>query len=147
MLLEHPDQLSLLKLDPDCLIGSAVEEFLRYDLSVTRGARLDKCDFALRCQQIRKGQTVTHLIGVANRDPSVFQDPDRLDITRDPNEHLSFGHGIHFCIGGPLARLEAQIAFRALAGRFPAMQLATDTVQYKPALGIRSVEALPVRLG
>ena len=145
-LLKHPDQFELLKSDPEGLVESAVEEFLRYDSSVTRGARLAKCDFVLHGRQICKGQTVTHLIGAANRDPVVFQDPDRLDIRRDPNEHLAFGHGIHFCIGGPLARLEAQIAFGAMARRFPNVKLATDTVQYKPALGIRSIEALPVRL-
>jgi len=145
-LLQHPDQWELLKSDPDGLVDSAVEEFLRYDASVTRGARRALCDFTLHGRQIEQGQTLTHLIGAANRDPAVFHDPDRLDITRDPNEHLAFGHGIHFCIGAPLARIEAQIAFRAIVARFPNLQLAADTVEYKPALGIRSLKTLPVRL-
>ena len=146
-LLQHPDQFELLKSDPNGLVDSAVEEFLRYDSSVTRGARRAECDFTWHGRQIYKGQTVTHLINAANRDPAVFHEPDRLDITRHPNEHLAFGHGIHFCIGAPLARREAQIAFRAIVRRFPNMQLATDTVEYKAALGIRSLERLPVHLG
>ena len=145
-LLENPDQFEMLKADPDGLVESAVEEFLRYEPPVTRGARCAVVDFQLRGKQIRKGETLTHLIGAANRDPEQFPDPDRLDITRNPNKHLAFGQGIHFCIGAPLARLEAQIAFRAIVKRVPNLQLATDRVDYKPAMGIRSLEALPVRL-
>ncbi len=145
-LLENPTQFAMLKANLDEMLETAVEEFVRYESSVTRGARCALVDFNLRGKQIRKGQTLTHLIGAANRDPSQFPDPDRLDITRHPNKHLSFGQGIHFCIGAPLARMEAHIAFRAIATRLPNLQLATDQVTYKPAMGIRSLEALPVRV-
>jgi pimeloyl-[acyl-carrier protein] synthase len=101
-------------------------------------------DFEWRGRTIRHGQTITMLIGAANRDPAVFDHPDRLDITRHPNRHLGFGHGIHFCLGAPLARLEGQIAFRAVARRLPRMRLAEGETRYRPALGIRSLRALPV---
>ena len=84
------------------------------------------------------------LIGAANRDSEQFPNPDRLDITRHPNKHLGFGHGIHFCLGAPLARLEGQIAFRSIARHLPNMRLATDHVEYKPAMGIRSLISLPI---
>ena len=84
------------------------------------------------------------LIGTANRDPAIFDNPDRLDIRRQPNRHLGFGHGIHFCLGAPLARLEANIAFRAIARRLPGMRLGGGEVRYRPALGIRSLQSLPV---
>ena len=87
------------------------------------------------------------VLGAANRDPRVFDDPERLDITRRPNPHLGFGHGIHFCIGAALARLEAQIAFKAIATRLPDLKLDADEISWRPTLGTRSIEALPVRVG
>ncbi len=143
-LLQNPDQFELLKEDLDGRVTSAVEEFVRYEPSVTRGVRQVNQDFEWRGKQIRHGQTVTMLIGAANRDPGQFPNPDRLDITRHPNKHLGFGHGIHFCLGAPLARLESQIAFRSIARHLPNMRLATDHVEYKPAMGIRSLISLPI---
>ena len=145
-MLEHQDQFDLFKSDPDSLADRAIEEFLRWEPPVTRGVRRAKQDFEWRGRQIRKGQTVTNLIGAANRDPDVFQHPNQLNILRHPNEHLGFGHGIHFCIGAPLARLEAKLAFPAIVRRFPDMKLVTDQIQYKPAMGIRSIETLQIRL-
>jgi cytochrome P450 len=144
-LLQNPDQMAIFKADPDGLAESAVEEFTRYESPVTRSVRVPIHDFEWAGQTVREGQTITMLIGAANRDPSVFDDPDRLDIKRTPNKHLGFGHGIHFCLGAPLARLEAQIAFPAIIKRLPNMQLAGET-RYRPAFGIRSLEALPLRL-
>ena len=144
---QNPEQFRLLKADPEGLVEKAVEEFVRYDSPGTRGVRRALVDFEWRGSRIRAGQTVTNLIGAANRDPERFPDPDKLDITRHPNEHLGFGQGIHFCLGASLARLEGKIAFRAMMRRLPDMELVTDRVSYKPVIGIRSLETLPVRLG
>ena len=144
-LLQYPDEFEKLKANTDDLIDSAVEEFLRYESPVTRGARLATQDFLWRGKSIQKGQTVTMLLGSANHDPEKFPDPDTLDIERHPNQHLSFGFGTHFCLGAQLARIEAQIAFRAMMQRLPEMQLDTDCIEYQPAMGIRSLKSLPVR--
>jgi len=146
-LLRNPEQFRLLRADPEGLVEKAVEEFVRYESPGTRGVRRALVDFEWRGSRICAGQTVTNLIGAANRDPEQFPDPDKLDITRHPNKHVGFGQGIHFCLGAPLARLEGQIAFRGMMRRLPNMELATDRVSYKPVIGIRSLEALPVRLG
>jgi cytochrome P450 len=143
-LLEHPEQFDRLRADPDGRVEGAVEEFLRYESPVTRAVRVPGEDFEWRGRTIRQGETITLLIGAANRDPAVFDDPDRLDIARHPNRHLGFGQGIHFCLGAPLARLEGQIAFRAIARRLPGMRLCGGELRYRPALGIRSLESLPV---
>jgi hypothetical protein len=143
-LLQHPEQFDRLRADPDGLVEGAVEEFLRYESPVTRAVRVPGKDFDWRGRTIRQGQTITMLIGAANRDPAAFDEPDRLDITRQPNRHLGFGQGIHFCLGAPLARLEANIAFRAIARRLPGMRLGEGEVRYRPALGIRSLQSLPV---
>jgi cytochrome P450 len=143
-LLQHRDQFDLLRSDPEGLVESAVEEFLRYESPVTRAVRVPSEDFEWHGQRIRQGETITMLIGAANRDPAVFDNPDRLDIMRRPNRHLGFGQGIHFCLGAPLARLEAQIAFRAIARRLPRLRLAEGEIRYRPALGIRSLQSLPV---
>jgi cytochrome P450 len=143
-LLQHPDQFDRLRADPNGLVEMAVEEFLRYEPPVTRAVRVPGEDFEWRGRTIRQGQTITMLIGAANRDPAVFDNPDRLDITRHPNKHLGFGHGIHFCLGAPLARLEAHIAFRAIAQRLPRIRLAEGETRFRPAFGIRSLQSLPV---
>jgi cytochrome P450 len=93
---------------------------------------------------IPKGALVLGLIGAANRDPAHFPDPDRLDITRSDNRHLGFGWGIHFCLGAPLARLEAQIAILALARRMPRLALATARPEWRRASTLRGLTALPV---
>lgn len=122
-LLRNPDQLALLRQRPE-LIESAVEELLRFDSPVQLTGRIVAETCELGGQQISRGQLVLTLLGAANRDPRQFPDPDRLDLTRSPNQHFSFGRGIHFCLGAPLARLEGRIAIGSLVSRFPGLQLA-----------------------
>ncbi len=142
-LLQNPDQLARLKDDPS-LITSAVEEFLRFDTSVQRQTRVAKEEFELGGKSIRKGQAVLAMLGAANRDPQQFPDPDRLDISRQPNRHVAFGTGIHFCLGAPLARLEAPIAFNTILARLPKMRLATSVVEWRESIGVRGLKTLPV---
>jgi len=113
-LLENPDEYDKLKADPEGIIDLATEEFVRYESPVTRGARRALQGYELRGKQIGAGQTITHLIGARNRDPAVFENPDQLDVARQPNNHLGFGNGIHFCLGGHLARIQGSIAFRKI---------------------------------
>jgi pimeloyl-[acyl-carrier protein] synthase len=142
-LLRHPDQLGLLKDDPT-LMGRAVEELLRYDGPVQRTARLAKTDVDLAGKTIPKDALVVASIGAANRDPAHFADPDRLDVTRRVNDHLAFGFGIHFCLGAPLARLEAQIALGSVLRRLPRLALATTAPEWRESSTIRGLKALPV---
>ena len=144
-LLRNPDQFEMLRRDPS-LIEHAVEELLRYDAPVQATTRIAGEDMDFDGHAFRKGQQVALVIGAANRDPEQFSDPDRLDVSREEVRHLSFGHGIHFCLGSPLARLEAPIAFRALIERFPQMQLDdTVTPHFKDNLILRGLHQLPVR--
>jgi cytochrome P450 len=145
-LLRHPDQWEKLRADPSLLPG-AIEEFLRYDSPVQFTHRLAKEDVAVGDQVIRRSQFVYLMLGAANRDPARFPDPDRLDITRKDNHHVSFGQGPHFCLGAPLARLEGQIAFGTLLHRFPALRLAADRLEYRPTFNLRGLQALPVVIG
>jgi pimeloyl-[acyl-carrier protein] synthase len=142
-LLRNPDQLHLLNSNPS-LIAQAVEEFLRYDSPVQRQLRLAAEDFELDGHRIRKGQIVSPFLGAANRDPAQFPDPDQLNITRTDNRHTAFGYGIHFCVGAPLARLEAPIAFSTLLRRLPNLRLAGEVPEYKPDVTVRALKALPV---
>ena len=144
-LLRNPGQLALLRADPG-LIGGAVEEMLRYDTSLQRNRRIVGEDLELRGQHMRKGQFVMQVIGAANRDPAVFADPDRFDITRNPNPHIGFGRGIHFCLGAPLARIEAPLAIQSLLKRFPDMRLDGDQLDWRREVGaLRSLRSLAVR--
>jgi len=142
-LLRHPDELSRLRADPS-LIGSAVEELLRYDSPVQLRVRVARETVEIGGRRIAKGQRVLILVGAANRDPARFPDPDRLDIARPDNRHLAFGHGIHFCTGAPLARLEGAIAIRRLLRRFPRLELTTDQLAWRETLTLRALNALPV---
>ncbi len=142
-LLRHPDQLRRLREDPG-LIGSAVEELLRYDGPVQRTARIPSADVRFDGLTIGKGEMVMPFIGAADRDPAQFPDPDRLDITRTDNRHIAFGWGIHFCLGAPLARVEGQIAISALVQRLPKLALATDRPEYRQSLTLRGLTTLPV---
>jgi cytochrome P450 len=144
-LLRHPDQLALLRDDPS-LARSAVEEFLRYDPPVQFTGRIALEDIPLGDVIIPKGQQAVILLASANRDPERFPDPDRLDISRAENHHLSFGHGIHYCVGAPLARVEAEIALGTLVQRFPDMRLLTEAPAYKENIILRGLAALPVGL-
>jgi cytochrome P450 len=142
-LLRHPQQLQLLREQPS-LMESAVEEFLRYDSPVQVDARAALEDMEIHGRHIKKGQGILPLIGSANHDADVFSDPEKLDITRKQPGNLSFGRGIHYCLGAPLARLEARIAFEALLRRFSHMRLAIDHPPVKDNLALRGLRALPV---
>jgi pimeloyl-[acyl-carrier protein] synthase len=143
-LLRHPDQLVLLRDNP-ALIRSAIEELLRYESPVQLTSRVARDDFEIRGKPIRKGQEVCCGLAAANRDPEQFAEPDRLAVTRADNHHVAFGHGLHFCLGAPLARLEGQIAMLTLLRRLPGLRLATDSVEWREGIMMRSLKALPLR--
>jgi pimeloyl-[acyl-carrier protein] synthase len=142
-LLRHPDELRRLRENPP-LIGSAVEELLRYDGPVQRTARIPSVAVTIGGRTIEAGELVMPFIGAADRDPAHFPDPDRLDIARSDNRHIAFGLGIHFCLGAPLARLEGQIAINTLVRRLPKLALATDRPEYRQSLTLRGLKTLPV---
>jgi pimeloyl-[acyl-carrier protein] synthase len=142
-LLRHPEQIEKLRADAS-LIGSAVEELLRYDCPVQLTVRLAREDIELGGKRISGGQTVTLMLGAANRDPAQFPEPDRLEVTRRENPHVAFGHGIHFCLGAALARLEGQIAIGTVLRRLPAIRLAADTLEWRPSHALRGLRSLPV---
>jgi cytochrome P450 len=144
-LLAHPDQLKLLRDDPDLLPG-AVEEFLRYDGPVNPGIiRFPTEDVEIGGVTIPRGATVLVATAIADRDPARFPDPDRLDVTRAENAHLAFGHGIHYCLGAPLARLEGEIAIGTVLRRLPNLALAVpyEDLQWHIA-SLRGPKHLPV---
>jgi cytochrome P450 len=141
-LLQNEDQLQKLRQDPS-LIVSAVEELLRYDRPLQRQTRVAKGDFELHGKPISKGQPLLSMLGAANRDPSQFKEPDRLDICRRNNGHMAFGSGIHYCLGAPLLRLEGQIAFTAIVQRFPAICLANPEQQWRENMSVRGLVSLP----
>jgi pimeloyl-[acyl-carrier protein] synthase len=142
-LLRHPDQLARLREDPS-LMRNAVEELLRYDSPVQLTSRTALEDVVIDSTTIARGQEAEIIIGAANRDPAVFADPDRLDIGRRDVRHLSFGHGIHFCLGAALARLEAQIAIGAVVERLADLRLATDAPPWRPGIVLHGLAALPL---
>jgi cytochrome P450 len=148
-LLEHPDQLALLRenLDDPKLVASAVEELLRY-LTIAHGGRRRAAleDITIAGQTIRAGEGMILVNETGNRDPAVFAEPDRLDLRRDPRGHLSFGFGVHQCLGQPLARLELQVVYRALFQRLPTLALATelDQIPFKHDGFIYGLYELPV---
>jgi cytochrome P450 len=148
-LLEHPVELERLRARPD-LMPSAVEEILRYRAPVA-GTKLNFAteDLELRGVHIPKGAAVLPLIASANRDEEVFVDPDTFDVARSPNDHIAFGHGIHFCLGAPLARLETRIALANLLARNPNLRLAVDPVELtlEPMPLWHRLRGLPVQLG
>ncbi|WP_231618959.1 cytochrome P450 [Nonomuraea sp. SBT364] len=123
-----------------------VEEVLRYDPPVQLTTRVALEDVELAGTAVPAGGAVLALVGAANRDPAVFADPDRFDVERAPGRHLAFGLGIHFCLGAPLARLEGEIALRALAQAAPKLELADPAPPYKGNLVLRGLATLPVRL-
>jgi hypothetical protein len=142
-LLRHPDEMERLRRDP-ALIPGAVEELLRYESPSQHTARLAHDDVELGGRAIERGQAVIAVIGAANRDPDRFPEPDRLDIERADNRHLAFGWASHFCFGAPLARIEGQIAFATVLRRLPNLRLATDSLTWRPNLGLRGLAALRV---
>lgn len=126
------------------LTKSAVEELLRYDSPIQHQTRTAVGDFELRGRTIRDGQRVMPFLGAANRDAEQFEQPDGLDLARQSNRHLAFGYGIHFCLGAPLARLEAQIAFPAILDRLPDMRLSETAPPYRQHTSNRNPHRLPV---
>lgn len=147
-LLGAPDQLGRLRADP-ILLPTAVEELLRFEGPAKVEVRYAAEPVELRGRRIEPGSRVFLAAIAANRDPERFADPDRLDVARSPNPHLGFGYGLHFCLGAPLARLEATVALGAVLRRFPALAPAADlgALPWHPTLVSRSLAALPVRLG
>ncbi|MFE9105160.1 cytochrome P450 family protein [Actinomadura geliboluensis] len=148
-LLREPDQMALLRAEPE-LLPAAVEELLRYDGPVERASqRIALEDMEIAGTFVPKGAWVHVSLGAADRDPAVFDDPDRLDVTRAPKRHVAFGHGLHFCLGAPLARLEGQIAIGGLLDRFPGLALAVppaDLRHHRTGSIVRGLVALPVRV-
>jgi cytochrome P450 len=149
LLLDHPDQVASLRADPE-LIPGAVEELLRCTrLGGLPPSRVTTEDVRLGGVTIPAGELVIPLYSTANRDRSVFNDPDRFDVTRDAASHLAFGAGVHHCLGAQLARVELQEAFRGLIGRLPGLRLAVPAsdLEFKPGMAIYSLRELPVRWG
>jgi cytochrome P450 len=144
-LLRHPDQMDLLRREPE-LIESAVEELLRFESPVQQIGRVAREDLELAGQPIPAGQGVLICLGAANRDPAQFADPDRLDLRRAENRHLAFGHGVHFCLGAALARLEGQIAIGTVVRRYPELRLAEAPPRWRKSFALRGLSSLPVAL-
>jgi cytochrome P450 len=142
-LYRNPDQLRLLQRDPS-LIANAIEEFLRFDSSVQVTGRTALKAITVGGVDVAEGNTVLCLLGAANRDPAVYSDPDRLDITRQNIRPMSFGGGIHFCLGAQLARIEGEIAIATLLRRFPNLTLDDpEHPDWRPAFVLRGVKRLP----
>jgi cytochrome P450 len=144
-LLEHPDELERLRVNPT-LIGTAVEELLRYTTPVEIASeRYAAEDVELYGQTMRRGELVLAVLGSANRDSSRFDAPDNVDIARSPNHHLAFGQGMHYCLGAPLARLESEIAIAALFRRLPGVRLLSPaSLRWRRGLFLRGLERLPL---
>ncbi|HTI28936.1 MAG TPA: cytochrome P450 [Methylomirabilota bacterium] len=142
-LFRNPRELERLRADPS-LLPTAVEELLRYDTPLQLFERWVLEDSEVCGVQVPRGAELGLMFGSSNRDPDVFADPDRLDLGRDPNPHISFGAGIHFCLGAPLARLEMQIAFETILRRMPSLELLHEP-EWKPTYIIRGLKSLPVR--
>ena len=150
-LLRNPDELSALRTDASLLRGT-IEEVLRYDPPVQLTIRTALDDIALDATDgfgaavVKQGEQAVLLLGAANRDPAHFREPERFDVRRDDNRHLAFGAGIHFCLGAPLARAEAQVAIGALFSRFANVDADTVAPAYKTNVVIRGLAELPLTL-
>lgn len=142
-LLRHPGQFEKLKSDMS-LVPSAVEEMLRYEPPSQQTARLAPHDLELGGKRIRKGQAAIAVMAAGNRDPDRFPDPDRFDIARTDNRHLSFGWAAHFCFGAALARIEGQVTFEMTLRRMPNLQMAPERLVWRTNLGLRGLTALRV---
>jgi cytochrome P450 len=142
-LLEREEQFDLLRKNPDGLAATAIEEFLRFDAPLHLFERTATADTEVGGVEIKKGQKIASLLGSANRDENHFANADQMDITRDPNPHIGFGAGIHFCLGGPLARLEMGIALPKLVKAFPNMKIAKEPVR-RPTFVLRGYEKVEI---
>jgi cytochrome P450 len=143
-LLAHPEQLAAVRAD-GALVPSAVEELIRYDSPLQLFERTALSETAIGAVVVGQGQKIAALLGAANRDPAVFPNADRFDVTRADNPHLGFGAGIHFCVGAPLARVELQTSLRTLLRRFPDLAL-HSVPQRRPEFVIRGVRSLPITI-
>jgi cytochrome P450 len=144
-LMRHPDELARLRADGS-LVTSAVEEMLRYEPPIIFLSRVALSDVTLAGVEIQKGSLLHLSLASANRDAEVFPDPDRFDVARRENPHLTFGHGMHFCIGASVARMEARVAFETLLERFRAFELAGPEPHWARATALRTLEDFPLRL-
>ena len=144
-LLQNPEQLQLLRERPE-LVPTAIEELLRYDAPVQLDGRYAAEDMEIGGRAVRAGSRVALLIGGANRDPKQFDEPEMLDITREGANNISFGRGIHHCLGAPLARLEGRIAFEVLLERFDEIHFGTRDPSYKPNIVLRGLREFPIRV-
>ena len=143
-LLRHPRELERLRARPE-LVSGAVEEALRFEGSVNMVTRHTTAPYAVGDIVIPADETIFFMLGAANRDPAVFAHAETFDIGRSPNPHLAFGAGIHYCVGAPLARLEAEIVFTHLLKRYPRLELAQSTPQWRKLINLRGLEALRLR--
>jgi cytochrome P450 len=141
--LTHPEQLAALKADPK-LIAMAVEEILRWDPPITMTSRIASCPMDVGGEAVAEKEAMITVLRAANRDPSVYEAPERFDITRKHVPHMAFGGGAHICIGAPLARMEGQVALWKLFERFPNLKLADQTLTYRALPGFRGLESLLV---
>lgn len=142
-LLKHPEQMEKLKQEP-AIISSAVEEILRYDSPVQFTGRCATENLEIDGKTIKKDDRVLLVLGAANRDPAQFSHPDRFDITRCDNRHLAFGDGIHYCLGGILARIQAQIAINTLVQSLSNLTLSTERFEWRKNIYLRGLKSLPV---
>lgn len=145
-LMQHPEQCAQLRRDP-ALIGPAVEELMRFVSPVEVATERYACeDLTIAGVRIARGELVLGVIGAANRDSAQFQEPDTLDLARTPNRHLAFGMGAHYCLGAPLARLEAHIALTTLLARWPNLRLDVQpqTLRWRRNTFLRGLQALPL---
>jgi cytochrome P450 len=142
-LLKMPEQLDLLRDNP-AYMNTGIEEGLRFNGPLKGTMRVAGADLTIAGKSVREGDRILLLMGAANRDPAKFRDPETFDVTRSPNPHLSFSHGIHFCLGAPLARMEMEIAFNEMLRRFPKMHL-TSEIKWDPRILGRSI-APPINL-
>jgi pimeloyl-[acyl-carrier protein] synthase len=145
-LIRQPDKLRQLRDDPG-IIGTAVEELLRFETPSQHTARICPEDTMMGGKLIRKGEAVMAVMAAGNRDPDRFPDPDTLDLTRTDNRHLAFGWAAHFCFGAALARMEARIAFTALLGRLDDIRVTSDRLEWRTNSGLRGLKALPIAFG
>lgn len=142
-LFQHPEQYNELRSDPWALAETAIEEMLRFDSPLHLFERTAKEDTKIGGVQIKAGQKIAALLGSANRDPDMFEQADHFDIRRDPNNHIAFGAGIHFCLGAPLARLEMAVTVPRLIERLPNLRLAGEPVQ-RDTFVLRGYHSIPV---
>ena len=145
-MMRRPEQHDLLRADPEGLSATAVEEFVRFDAPLHLFERTATADTEVGGVAIAEGQKIAALLGSANRDESVFERADEMDITRDPNPHIGFGAGIHFCIGAPLARMEMQTALPLVMSRFPTMELQGEP-ESRGTFVLRGFARVPVTIG